>query len=442
MPTLDEHPTVQMLRQRPPREQPPALEAATLRAVCLELGADDVGFVSIDRPELADQRDDILKFFPHTRTLISLVLRMNAEPIRNPARSVANLEFHHTGEEVNDVARQIVSRLTDQGYRAINPAMGFPMEMTNFPGKMWVVSHKPVAVAAGLGQMGLHRNVIHPRFGNFILLGTVLVDAPVTEQSQPIEYNPCVSCKLCVAACPVGAIGADGAFNFASCYTHNYREFMGGFNDWVENVVESKSARDYRSRVTDGESVSMWQSLSFGPNYKAAYCLSVCPAGEEVMAPFLQDRPGFVREVVRPLQEKPETIYVQANSDAEDYVPRRFPHKPIKRVGSVLRVTSIDGFIAGMQHIFQPGKSRGLSAVYHFRLTGAEPADCTVTIHDQKITVVPRIEGRCDLRVTADSRSWLRFLRKEVSIVWLLMTLRVRPWGDPRLLVKFGRCFP
>jgi hypothetical protein len=41
-----------------------------------------------------------------------------------------------------------------------------------FPGKIWVVSHKPLAVAAGLGHMGIHRNVIHPKFGNFILLGT------------------------------------------------------------------------------------------------------------------------------------------------------------------------------------------------------------------------------------------------------------------------------
>ena len=68
--------------------------------------------------------------------------------------------------------------LERQGIRAVNPAMGFPMEMDRFnQGKIWVVSHKPVAVAAGLGHMGIHRNVIHPRFGNFILLGTVLVAA-------------------------------------------------------------------------------------------------------------------------------------------------------------------------------------------------------------------------------------------------------------------------
>src|SRR6266850_4546800 len=126
-----------------------------------------------------------------------------------------------------------------------------------------------------VGMMGIHRNVIHEKFGNFILLGTILLDAEVSESSQPIDYNPCLECKLCVAACPVGAISPEGDFNFSACYTHNYREFMGGFADWVEQVADSKNARDYRSRVSDPESASMWQSLSYGANYKAAYCLAV-----------------------------------------------------------------------------------------------------------------------------------------------------------------------
>ena len=84
--------------------------------------------------------------------------------------------------------------------------------------------------------MGIHRNLIHPKFGNFVLLGTVATEALVSDTQQPIDYNPCLECKLCVAACPVGAIGADGAFNFSACYTHNYREFMGGFTDWVEQI--------------------------------------------------------------------------------------------------------------------------------------------------------------------------------------------------------------
>ena len=191
----------------------------SLRRLCLEAGADDVGFVEIDRPELDQDRSDILHVFPRTRTLISFVIRMNREPIRSPARSVANLEFHHTGDQVNDVARHIVKVLESKGIRAVNPAMGFPMEMEKFPGKIWVVSHKTVAVAAGMGKMGIHRNVIHPKFGNFILLGTILIEAGVSASNSPIDYNPCLECKLCVAVCPVCAIGQDVHFSFSACYT-------------------------------------------------------------------------------------------------------------------------------------------------------------------------------------------------------------------------------
>lgn len=145
--------------------------------------------------------------------------------------------------------------------------------------------------------MGIHRNVIHPKFGNFILLGTVLLDAEATEHSAPIAYNPCLECRLCVTACPVGAIAPDGAFNFAACLTHNYREFMGGFTDWVEQIADSEDALDYRSRASEPETASMWQSLSHGANYKSAYCMAVCPAGEDVIGPYLSL--GIVRGIFR-----------------------------------------------------------------------------------------------------------------------------------------------
>src|SRR4051812_36843329 len=210
---LEDHPTVRRIRLKTLNPVPPgkqSLDAVWLKRLVLDAGADDVGFVEIGRSALDDQREDILKAFPHARTLISFVLRMNREAIRTPARSVANTEFHHSGDEVNDVARRVVQILEDRGIRAMNPAMGFPMEMDKFPGKVWIVSHKPVAVAAGLGMMGIHRNVIHPKFGNFILLGTILLDAEVSGLGKPIDYNPCLECKLCVAACPVGAISPEG----------------------------------------------------------------------------------------------------------------------------------------------------------------------------------------------------------------------------------------
>ncbi len=444
MARLDEHPTVRAVRGRGPagRAEAARLDAAELRRICLAAGADDVGFVALDRPELDAERADVLRLFPGTRTLISVVCRMNPDSVRSPARNLANHEFHETGDAVNAATRRIVADLAALGVRAVDPPMAFPMEMDRFPGKVWSLSLKPLAVAAGLGQIGIHRNVIHPRFGNFILLGAVLVDAVVDEQAHPIDFNPCLECKLCVAACPVGAIHPDGAFDFSACLTHNYREFLGGFTDWVETVADSGSAAGYRARVEDGESASVWQSLAYGPNYKAAYCLAVCPAGEEVIAPFLGNRGRFVHEVVKPLQAKEEPVYVQPNTDAEAYVAKKFPHKRIRRVGAVTRPGTVAAFLTLMRHSFQRGRSEGLDAVYHFRFTGVETATATVTIRDQQLTVQPGLQGDCDLRLTADSAAWLRLLRKEVGPVRLLLTGKVRLWGDPRLFAAFGRCFP
>ena len=317
---------------RPPR--PDVIDSDWLRDICLAAGADDVAFASVDNPDLASEVTYVQDALPGTRSYISLVVKMNRDNVRSTARSVANQEFHRSGEILNEAAHRITRALEDRGYRALNPSATFPMEMDRFPGRIWVVAHKPVAVAAGLGVMGIHRNVIHPRFGNFILLGTILVDAGISSYGQPLDYSPCLECKLCVAACPVGAIGKDGQFDFMACSTHNYREFMGGFTDWVQTIADSSDAQDFRSRVSDSENASMWQSLSFKPNYKAAYCLAVCPAGEDVIEPYLDNRKAFMEQVLKPLQDKRETLYVLPNSPAKAYAEKRFPHKPVKVVDS------------------------------------------------------------------------------------------------------------
>jgi len=244
-----------------------------------------------------------------------------------------------------------------------------------------------------------------------------------------------------VAACPVGAIKADGQFDASSCLTHNYREFMNGFTDWVETVADSHNSKEYRKRVTDQESVSMWQSLSFGANYKAAYCLAVCPAGEDVIAPFLDDRGGFVSEFVKPLQQKEETIYVVAESDAEDHVSRKFPHKTRKRVNGI-RPSTIRGFLDGLKIVFQSGRSKGIDTVYHLVFTGAETAEATVTIRNQSLDVRSGLVGTPDCRIQADAATWLGFLRKERSIIWAIICGKVRVTGGLSRLNDFGRCFP
>ena len=441
---LQDHPTVRHLA---PFEDKgtggTTIDSAWLRRLALDCGADDVGLVEITRSGLDPQREEVLRNYPWTRCLLSFVLRMAREPVRGAPRSVANLEFHRAGHEVNAVSAAIVAMLEVRGVRAVNPSMGFPMEMYQNPGHgIWVVSHKPVAVEAGLGHMGIHRNLIHPKYGNFVLLGTVLIDSEATDYDHPIEYNPCLECKLCVAACPVGAIGPEGSFNFSSCFTHNYREFLGGFSDWVEQVADARDAIDYRRRISEPETASMWQSLSHGANYKSAYCMAVCPAGEDVIGPYLRDKQRHLSEVVRPLQERAEPVYVVPGSDAEAVAQRKFENKTVKPVSNGLRPRSIAGLLNFMPYVFQPNQSRGLDAVFHFSFTGTERREATITIKNRTLDIREGLIGKPDVHVTADAKTWLGFLAKEKSLPVALITRRIRLKGNPKLLLAFGKCFP
>lgn len=445
MTTLDEHPTVKRYHERKsasaPRTVAPKMSARQLREMCLELGMDDVGFVEIARPSLVDQKEDILKAFPWTQSLISFIGRLTRENLRSPARSIASLELQQVETRLNHTAQALAAALERKGVRAATPAVGFPMEADQWPGKMHVVSHKPIAVADGLGKMGLHRNVIHPVFGSFVLLNTVLIDAEVDEYSTPLDYNPCLDCKLCSIACPTGAIGPDGFFNPINCLTHTYRELAGGFTDLVENIADSKNAVDYRTRISDSETVSIWQSLAYKPCYKSVYCLAVCPAGDEVIPQYLEDRKAFIGDVVKPLQQKTETVYVLPGSDAESHVQKKFPHKKIKRVGNGLRPPSVAGFLGSMPLAFQRHKSEGLSATYHFTFSGSEQVAATIVIRDKSIKIEPGHAGVPDLRVHADAETWLRVLHKESSMIKEIIFRRIRVKGPMKLFKAFGKCF-
>ena len=171
--------------------------------------------------------------------------------------------------------------------------------------------------------------------------------------------------------------------------------------------------------------------------------MAVCPAGEDVIGPYLADRKQYMEEIAKPLTDKVETVYVVAGSDPEAYVPRRFPHKPIKRVRNGLsNIRSIFVFLRSLTLAFQRGRSVGMNATFHFTFVGREPAEVTVEIRNKTIKVTNGRQGTADFAMTADSDAWLSFLRKEVKLPWLLLRRKLRFRGSPKLLQAFGRCFP
>ncbi len=66
------------------------------------------------------------------------------------------------------------------------------------------LSHKMVALRAGIGWIGRNNLLVHPECGSKIRLATVLTDMPL-KTDKPLEMA-CGDCAKCIEICPVSAI--------------------------------------------------------------------------------------------------------------------------------------------------------------------------------------------------------------------------------------------
>lgn len=443
MKTEDSSSTENATPSQPITKAPEILDAQWLRDLAKACGADDVGFVETGREGLKAESAGFESLLPGARSIVSLIVKLNRDAIQSQWMGVANREASYANKVVDDAVSELGRKLAALGVRNVPVHAAFPMDMQKWPGKIWAISHKTVAQEAGLGKMGHHRLLIHPNLGSSVLLSTLLLDRPVSEYGKPLSESPCDGCKLCVAACPTGAISPDGKFSFVNCATHNYRYRLGGFVDWVENIARSANHLSYRKRATDSETVSMWQSLAYGSNYTCLNCLSVCPVG----AAEIRDRSdaglGTSRKMlVQKLMSRIGPVFVLKGSDAEEYAEKHFPEERVRRVSGGTRPVSARSFLMALPLVFQPGRAKALDAVYHFIFTGKDPCEGTVAIRNGTLSVSTGLTGTPNLTVKADEATWVGFLRGEKSLLLAILAGRIRLRGSLSLLKAFSRCFP
>jgi epoxyqueuosine reductase len=77
------------------------------------------------------------------------------------------------------------------------------------------LAEKPLARKAGTGFYGKHGVIITPAQGSFVVLGEILTDLDL-EPDEPSEVT-CGSCRLCIDACPTGAITAPYILDRGRC---------------------------------------------------------------------------------------------------------------------------------------------------------------------------------------------------------------------------------
>ena len=74
------------------------------------------------------------------------------------------------------------------------------------------------AVRSGVGFYGKNTMVITPSHGSWVVLGTLVTDVEV-EPTPRVELD-CGSCRLCIDACPTGALDEPGELDATRCLSY------------------------------------------------------------------------------------------------------------------------------------------------------------------------------------------------------------------------------
>jgi len=154
---------------------------------------------------------------PAARAVVAFAIRypfaMFERAGKEPACSMMSLEVYQNktiGRLLTRAAMRIARSLEDAGYEAkpmtvsgrwrVHPYKDIPSN--------WCAdfSNRHAAVAAGLGELGLHSLIITPQFGMKQRFCSVITDAPLV--ADPMYTGPplCDRCMACVRVCPVKAI--------------------------------------------------------------------------------------------------------------------------------------------------------------------------------------------------------------------------------------------
>ncbi len=132
---------------------------------------------------------------------ISVAVPMDRETMLYTPSDRSSLEIMRMYSDVNRVAIELAAHIRGLGWPA--------RASTNIsPDASVEVLHLPIAIAAGLGELGKHGSIITPELGSNLRLATVLTDLPL-EIDTPREVGVddfCASCRICESNCPPHAI--------------------------------------------------------------------------------------------------------------------------------------------------------------------------------------------------------------------------------------------
>jgi epoxyqueuosine reductase QueG/putative sterol carrier protein len=428
----------------------------------LEL-ADDVGLVPIDHPAIAHELAEVRYIYPHARSLIVLIGEENKPSMQSRYLPTANHELYECEERLFHWGAQAIKYIKSLGGDALTTTIGWPQEVSvRWADKIWPLSHKLVAQAAGLGMIGTSRNFLHRKYGAYCLIDTVVTNLEFTADEyaaqKATDWNPCLECNLCVASCPTEAIRADGEFDFFACYNHTYRDSIPGFLDLMRDAAAGNANR-FEKKWSDAELAALWQSMAFRVEYRCFNCVATCPA--EIETQFHGDRDERARykaEFLKPLtytrSEVEEQFVIDTPTVREKLgIPPgewRTPKDPARpgqqgvRLVSLqrIRVSNVDTMMRMMPMYFRPNEAKGVDMTCQIDLSGAGGGRWILRVVDQRCSVAPGVAPTFDLRITCPGTTLLGIHRGEINAVKEVILGRIKLEGDKRLFLLFPRILP
>jgi len=175
------------------------------------LGAHLVGIAPVDRLDGAPPDLHPRRLLPETQGLVSLAFRIARGVQQVHLRGISPMPFSRFAglaprERLDDMALDLANFLEDQGYVSLPvPANAYYFQEKG----IGELSHKHVAMAAGLGRLGRGGFLVTPEYGGAVQLVTVLTTAPLAPDAMR-DDDPCAGCpQPCVAVCPVQALRPD-----------------------------------------------------------------------------------------------------------------------------------------------------------------------------------------------------------------------------------------
>lgn len=183
----------------------------TVKEKALSLGAHLVGIAPMARmegspPELHPQR-----LLPEAQSLISMAYRINRGVQQAHLRGVSPMPFSRFAglepkNRLDEMALDLANFLEDMDYISLPVPANQYYHQDKGIGE---ISHRHVAMAAGLGLLGRGGFLVTPQYGGAVQVISILTAAQL-EPDPMLKENPCEGCpQPCVSICPVKALRRD-----------------------------------------------------------------------------------------------------------------------------------------------------------------------------------------------------------------------------------------